>query len=733
MAERLITPDRMSGADLDDLLQQHWDTMSRTRQAAQDERQVLAGEDRFVLPEDLVLAGAEHYVAEIPHPYTVPQRVRQKLIASRPSLNIPLGPKGLGITAQRQTTRVEEPLNAICEDDRAGFAWEDAADILLFEGWCAGITVVDPADWLKHPSPWDDENERVWKKRYRVNGKGQPAEDDDEVDDARARRMAESDLATFRARNVPIRHRSISIMDCAPIFGRDPRVVEGLLVVQEYSLGYLKRRYHFEAHDLGLATITGRNNQTDGENLTSPNGGQRTISLIEAWLYDDEGVPYVSYAIRGANNRTVEARWKTRDQYDGDIATIDLHERFGLERLPVAWSWGLGTSDRNPDRRALPFTRPFSQGWRSVRAKLTSINIHVANRAYPILLEEDPIGAQAADAGLDAVDETPIELKQMGITKVRGKITELGTQGISNDVYKAIDLELGSIESEAPGKSNKDQSGFSQSMAEAFEAMALTTVRQGLAKLYEAHGSFVLEAGKRLPEVGKRNGGSGYAPIMVFRSTDVPVSENPGNGDRHEPMELDPDLIDETFTVKATYEKSMSIPERQQSMEEVERRLKTRRKHLEDVGDNAPETTELELIAEDQRSTPEYQKYLMGLVAQVQGAEELEQIAQGQDEGVMNGDGLAAALGMGVQPPMMLPPGMPPGPQMGMPAPQMPGAMVPGVPMDGSVTGFGGPTSGQAALAGTVGGGAMTGPINRAAAAGGAIPADLPIPQQGGF
>ena len=184
-----------------------------------------------------------------------------------------------------------------------------------------------------------------------------------------------------------------------------------------------------------------------------------------------------------------------------------------------------------------------------------------------------------------------------------------------------------------------------------------------------------------------------------------------------------------TFTVRATYEKSMSIPERQQSMEEVERRLKTRRKHLEDVGDNAPETTELELIAEDQRSTPEYQKYLMGLVAQVQGAEELEQIAQGQDEGVINGDGLAAALGMGVPPPQMLPGGMP----MGQPAPAMPGAMVPGVPQDGSVTGFGGPTSGQAALAGTVGGGAMTGPINRAAAAGGAIPADLPIPQQGGF
>ena len=724
MADRLITPDRMSGADLDDLLQQHWDTMARTRQAAQDERKVLAGEDRFVLPEDLVLAGAEHYVAEIPHPYTVPQRVRQKLIASRPSLNIPLGPKGLGITAQRQTTRVEQPLNAICEDDRAGFAWEDAADILLFEGWCAGITVVDPADWIKHPSPWDDENERVWKKRYRVKANGQPADDGDEVDDARARRMAEADLATFRARNVPIRHRAISILDCAPIFGRDPRVVEGLLVVQEYSLSYLKRKYHFDSHDLGLATITGSNDQNDGTNTTSPNGAQRTISLIEAWLYDDEGVPYVSYAIRGANNRTVEARWKTKDAYNGEIATIDLRERFGLDRLPVAWAWGLGTSDRNPDRRALPFTRPFSQGWRSVRAKLTSINIHVANRAYPILLEEDPIGAQAADAGLDAVDETPIELKQMGITKVRGKITELGTQGISNDVYKAIELELGSIESEAPGKSNKEQSGFSQSMAEAFEAMALTTVRQGLARLYEAHGSFVLEAGKRLPEVGKRNGGSGYAPIMVFRSTDVPVSDNPGNGDRHEPMELDPDLIDETFTVRATYEKSMSIPERQQSMEEVERRLKTRRKHLEDVGDKSPETTELELLAEDQRSLPEYQKAMLALVAEIRGEEDMEQIAQGQQEGVMNGDGLAAALGMGVQPPLALLPG----PQMGQPGPQMPGAMVPGVPQDGSVTGGAPSNYGQSALAGVVGGASMAGPINNAISSGGIIPPDLPVP-----
>ena len=715
MAERdsLVSPDRFEGAQLDELLTHYWPTMQQTRLRAERSNTVIAGEDEFVLPETFAIAGADQYVAEIPHPRTVPQRVLQKVIARRPRLSIPLGPKGLGITGQRLTTRVEEPLNAICADRAAGFRWEPTCANLLFEGFCASVTVLDPADWVKHPSAWDDEKTRTWKARYRVDGSGRPTEDQSQVDATRARRLHELDLDIFRARHVPIRHRAISIRNCAPIFGPD-LTVEGLIISQEFSASYLRRHYRFG--DTGVATPTGGNTMGDSLSTNAAMGGQ-TLTLIEGWFYDEDGLPYCSYAVKGV--QTVAAQWKGDDSsYDGKIATLSLKDRFGLDRLPVAWEWGLGNpAETNPDRRAMGFLEPFIGGWRSVRAKMTANNVAIMFGSYPILLEESQAGAPPGSIEDDQPTKPDIMPLKITSTRPGTTLKQLEIRPVNDAAYRQIELELGAVTDQSPGQSNKDQSGFSQSMAEAFEELALTTVHEGLGRLYETHGSFVLEAGKRLPEHGRdpERPGSGYAPIMVFASSDVPMGD--GADERHnEPMTLDPDLIDETFTCVATYVKAMSIPETQQSMEEVARNLKTRRKHLEDTGDTSPETTELELKLESVRASPEYQKYLLGLMAEVQGKEELKAIGKAQDDGLSDGDGLPNGLEHGVAP--APPPGMPP------PMPE--GA--PGVPVGGSTTGMAPPNYGAASLAGVVGGAGMTGPISRAGAAGGVIPPNLPTP-----
>ncbi len=727
--QRLIEAGRITGPELKDLKTQYWPGMDGTRKRAEEERRFLLGEDQAPLAENFKLAGADHFRASIPHSITVPQRVRQKVISRRPQLSIPLGPKGLGITAQRLTTRVEQPLNAIMTDRKAGFKWEDAADILLLEGFVASIRLVDPADWLKRPSAWEDGKEGQWKPKYydkdvaqkeseaearRIAAGGQANAKDPDPESRRARERYNEDLDWHRARNVPLRHKAVSILNCAPIFGPDLSV-EGLIVDEEYSLSRLRRMYHFGAE--GVATPTGGSSENSA--LANTNGSGKSMHLISYWAYDEDGIPYVSYCVQGVNGEYLETRHKGGED-DGKIACINLKDRFGLDRLPVSWRWGLGWNTANPDHRSLPFTRPFRPGWKTVNSMLTGVAVWVWWRGFPTLIEEvDPMAPPEADIEGDDGPVEPQVIMPMQVLRVRGKIREIMTSGPDAAVFKAIDIHLGANESEAPGKSNKDQSGFSQSMAEGFEEMALTTVRQSLAELYEDDGSFILEAGKRMPEMRKGVDGSpGFAPIMVFRSTDVPTNDKVGDDNkRNEPMELDPDLIDETFTTVASYEKSMSIPERQQAAEMVERRLMTRRKFLEENGDTAPETTELELIAEDQRSLPEYQKYLLQLVSELQGAEELEEIAKGQQDGIMNDTGMPTGAAAGVMPP-----------QMAVAAPPPQGALMPGTPQDGSLTGFGGPGAGQAALAGVVSGGTMQGPINTATAAGGQLPPDLPLP-----
>ena len=70
------------------------------------------------------------------------------------------------------------------------------------------------------------------------------------------------------------------------------------------------------------------------------------------------------------------------------------------------------------------------------------------------------------------------------------------------------------------------------------------------------------------------------------------------------------------------------------------------------------------------------------------------------------------------------------GGQASMPAPMPGGVIGPqgiqiGTPQGGQLTGLGGVSTAQASLAGAVGGAMSTGPINSAAAAGGAVPIDM--------
>lgn len=729
MAERLVSPEHITGRELHAMLTDHWPEMERTRKNAAKTDEVIAGDDAFVLPETFTIAGAAQYIAQIPHPQTVPQRVLQKVIARRPDLGIPLGPKGLGITAQRLTTRVEEPLNAICKDKRAGFAWEAGCAAVLFHGWAASLTVIDPASWERRSSPWsdgttsdqwaklseDEKDSKEYAKAYRRDAAGRTEDQDgyEGVDKVRSKNAYELSMGIYRARNLPLKHRIVTVHNAAPIFGPDLSV-EGLIISQEFSTSWLRRNYDFG--EAGVATPTGGTAHA-GNTLGSTSSGRGTLTLIEGWLYDEDGEPYVTYCVKGKGD-AVEARWKGRgSDYDGKNATLNLKERFGLERLPIAWGWGLGNpAESRPDRRSMGFLDPFIQGWQSVRAKMTANNVAIMFASYPVLIEVPQMGGTVGT--IDDEQPTTPDIQPMKITHARPNTTleQLKLQAVHDSAFKQIELELGANADESPGKSNKDQSGFSQSMAEGFEELALTTVHETLGELYEAHGSFVLEAGKRLPEMGRHEGapGSGYAPIMVFASTDVPVNDNP---DRHnEPMELDPDLIDETFTTKANYTKSMSIPEEQQSMEAVERNLKTRRQHLEDTGDTHPEETELELLLERIRAEPAWMQYAMKLMAQVQGSEELEELTRAKDEGLADDDGMPMGLEAGVAP--APPPGMPP---------MMPEGGA-GVPVGGSVTGMSPPAYGPAALAGAAAGGTMAAPIANVVAAGGTLPPNLPGP-----
>jgi len=237
-------------------------------------------------------------------------------------------------------------------------------------------------------------------------------------------------------------------------------------------------------------------------------------------LYDDDGVPWVSYCVKGAH--AVETKWKGDDGY----ASINLQDRYGLSRLPVAWEFFWVTqARRTPTSVPWASQSRLAGGWRSVRAKLTSNNVAIFFGSYPILLEEPTgaigIGASLEDDEPDAPDVMPLKIVQ---ARPGTKLSQLKIEAVGAEAFKQIELELGMNSEESPGKSNADQSGFSQSLAAGFEEISLTTVKESLDRLYEADGSFRLEAGKRLPEQGKKRvepsgRASWCSPQRMCRST----------------------------------------------------------------------------------------------------------------------------------------------------------------------------------------------------------------------
>src|SRR5215207_6589802 len=111
MAIDHVSPQRITGPQLVEMRDHYWNLMPKTRAAATTARQLLAGELGVTLPESVQLAGADAWVADLPHKRMAPQRLRQKLIARR--WEIKRAVTSAGYRAQSVSTRLEAPLNAI--------------------------------------------------------------------------------------------------------------------------------------------------------------------------------------------------------------------------------------------------------------------------------------------------------------------------------------------------------------------------------------------------------------------------------------------------------------------------------------------------------------------------------------------------------------------------------------------------------------------------------------------
>lgn len=693
-------PRTYNGPELDEIREHYWGKMSRTRQTASDVRDFLAGRMGVTIPENFALTLGDSSIGDLPHKYMGPQRVRQSLISRRPRIKRPQ--TAVGPRSQTVASKIEGPLNAIMEDRKAGAPWEDDNDLLLLEGLAFGTVATDVTGKPGSPVLYIPGTSDV-ERRFRYDKRGRFEDDEgyDGLDLDEARKAMQEEKDDFLARNLPFRQRSYSIRQCAPVWG-PVMELEGLVIESFWS----KRR----VTERGLIVTTDK----DGNNLyplgavsegdSSATSGDQ-LRVVEYWYTDDDGAPCVSYSVDG------KYTWRQgKDKLEPH--TIDLSKLAkdskgrdkGLTRLPITWGWGLGWSAADLDDRALSFIKPFLQSWRNIDSLVTMSLIWCSWRAFPALLEEVPLGTPDT-AGIDEDDDPEIpDIQPMKITRVRGKVTEVATQGIGKDIYQMVSLMLGENKAEAPGSGESEggQSGFAMSLAQAFEQDALTTVHESARRMYAERASFVLEGAKVIGETTE--------PVRVYEITEEPVAQG-----RPSPVNqlliLEPDLIGSSFTVDAISKPSLSPADKQQNAEFVERRLRSKRWELEQAGIESPESMLNEIAYEDLLESDAGKSVTYKLLQQFVENEFTKQIQEAMAAGEANAQGLPVGYAEG----------------LAGPPPDLMAAQV-GAPADGGMTGLSVPSPAAASLAGSIGGGLQSGPVNNALSNGGALPA---TPMQG--
>jgi hypothetical protein len=681
--------------------------MNMTRNAATDARKLLAGEIGIALPETVTLAGADAWIGDLPHKRTGPQRVRQKLIAKQWEMKRPVtsgGPRAASVA-----TRIAQPINAIMHHEDAGFPWEDVNDLLLIEGLAFSTVSIDTADWRQVGGLYDYEGKKkVLSMRFAVDAEGRFRGDDgyDEatVDIDAARKELEQEQRDHMARNLPFRQRAYSIRSVAPIWGSDFKL-EGLVIETHWTVHRLRARgiYVSKKPDGSDAQLYPLGAIGEGDSGASFG---KSVKVIEAWLFDENG-PYITMCFDDPDEKFGRFAWrepKSGNMSDSleshviDLAKIcqDKRNRWrGFDRLPISWGWGLGWSAADMDQRAMGITVPFKQSNLNIDSLLTSIIVAAQWLAFPALIEKVSI-ADMADQSLDEKERRTPDILPMKITKVTGDITNIGSQGPHPSVFQAISLMMGENKEEQPGgDQGTAPSGYAQTIAEALQSDALTTVNASAMKMASQNGSFIVEGAKILGEC--------YEPIRVYQIADVLIEQkNPSDTDQM--LVLDPGLIGSSYQVKAVEKKvpGENPAVRQQNAALVKEGFYDNIWFLEQDGYPSPEEMAMRVAWQKLLDSPEGQVIVGRLLAQYVSNTFVEQIQELIAQGQTNTKGLANGFGEGTSPP-----------------PDMLGA---GPQATGDMAGMETPNPAAASLAGTVGAAMQTAPVQHSLNGGGRLP-----------
>lgn len=589
--------------------QPRYATSQRKAQAARD---FLAGKIKAPLDASILPGSADREAlrASNTQKYFMPIKVNAMLV--KDDIRLTRYPVGVGPRAMAAATKVEQVDNAVAE---LIYPHLVVTDLLLQEGAAFNITQPAMSFWGRTPKMFTNEDEEIIDKRYSVDKHGRGEDDPYYAEGKRKYREDRSKSGEYfksvemdyRARNLPIEMRALSIRECVPINPvrkGNRMVLDGMVRKSEWTVSnLLKAGYRWGE---------------DGHMEPAASGATKSATMYELWFINPNGHVYTSYSIDGKTTTKGE-----------QAAVIDLTETYGIESLPIAFDYGMSFPGADSDDRPIPFVDIFAKSWLNIDSAVTSLLVRFYKVANLYMTYEPNVDLLKH---LGITDHVPMpEMKPGFMIPVLGKLQDANSSAGMREFGELISVLKMTLDEEMPspdatGSGPGGTAGYAQNVAAAKALGTFVQVRHGQLSMKEqALGHFNEQAAC----IGRE-----HRPLCVVVNQEIPVDQRKAGqqSSTRAVIEVDPDMFGDTWNVTAEIPQNIedNMPLAQVLAEHHSQGKIPLRFYLEKgLGITDPDVFEAELRAEQAMSTP-YGLAMLNLeAAQYAGDEEQAAIMEG--------------------------------------------------------------------------------------------------------
>jgi hypothetical protein len=436
----------------------------------------------------------------------------------------------------------------------------------------------------------------------------------------KSREAQQSYARDYKARRWPFVVRVLSAPEYLPL-GRDPLTgrLDTLLIRSVCSATHLKT----QGFDWWA--------QTTGDSSNSHQGSGQSYTLYELHTAN----PWrIVYQIEGLNGDRYEATKDGTPVQQG----LDMGKLFGLHRLPAGQFWGWHRAhEKDPAKRGIPLLSPFLGILGGAQRSISGIVEHNYRTGFGGWGYK--LAPEMIDTWVEMGRPDHISLVDDSVMPLLGDPVSLVHQGVGQDAWRVFEFLMSLVDRFNEGehvRTSPDASSVAQSTALASVDTVLSQISNGSLQAYNFVAECLLEQGAALAE---QTGG----PIPVYCHLTK-------DGQEQTHVELSTDMLmgDFTVDVEQPTKKGSNLPKAQAGIAWQERGLIGKYEWREDFyGDPQPEEALDKIAAEQYVDSPDGQKELQLLVAEIQGDRKAQRIRNMQNAG---------DLSLGMTPSAALPP-----------------------------------------------------------------------------